>query len=943
MLDKKVLFAIITLWEKFLLPCRCIPEGKGMAMILNEINAAAYEKVETALERSGKATVAHATGTGKSCIAWKLVESHPDRSFLWLVSGPARMTLRKADVTRYNNGTLPPNLQLCDCSLLAEATAEQWIALAAKKPDYLIFDCYHELTAACWAKSAQQLLRLCPQAKLLGLTVPNSTEKNCQAAEELFGDAVVSRMTVGEAMAVGTLPVPSNYVAMLWPQEGQLALLRARIKNLHLPAQTNALSAQYEEISWSVRQAENPAALMPRILSDTQGRYLAVFESRDYLETIRDELEHFLSSVDPAVRFYEADSGCLDDSAAWEPFCSDTAPGPKVLLCVNTPGVQQPIEGLAGAILVRETGESGRFRQMLCRALVACGRKPIPIFDLTARFDGLGNGRILQKECTTAMIRAGSEHPGFRQEKPMRQSYHLYCLLKKELEARWDAFYAAAGKAAAKEGNLRLPYSYVTEDGLPLGRWLETQRQVRAGQRPGRLDPERIARLDKLGIEWKQRSELAWEKAFASAQKYRDDHGDLLVPVRYRDRNGFALGEWIVYNRQRYVTGNLTRARIERLESIGMVWNASTDLWEQSYAAAARYYLEHQNLEAPIKYVTPDGFALGVWLSSQRSAYKNGELTPEQIARLEAIGINWINRNVRKWQENFEAAKRYYEKFGNLEVPSNYVTEDGVLLGKWIARQRYAWQNPEHSSARVTPDRKAMLDQIGMIWDKYDPWQERYDLAQEYQEHYGNLEIPLSYKTENGIWLGSWLYRQRQYRRTNDPRLTPHHRKALDELLKDEKPRKTTARRGKESLREKNWERNFQAACQYAEEHGNLLVPSNYVSGDGFRLGVWMSNLRAARKSRPDSFQVTPEHIERLDSIGMEWDARVAKWDVAYSYAADYYAAHGDLQPPATYRTADGFGLGDWVRRMRASRAEGDPKLTEDRIQRLDAIGMEWN
>ena len=75
----------------------------------------------------------------------------------------------------------------------------------------------------------------------------------------------------------------------------------------------------------------------------------------------------------------------------------------------------------------------------------------------------------------------------------------------------------------------------------------------------------------------------------------------------------------------------------------------------------------------------------------------------------------------------------------------------------------------------------------------------------------------------------------------------------------------------------------------------------------------------------------------------MEWDARVAKWDIAYSYAADYYAAHGDLQPPATYRTADGFGLGDWVRRMRASRAEGDPKLTEDRIQRLDAIGMEWN
>ena len=64
------------------------------------------------------------------------------------------------------------------------------------------------------------------------------------------------------------------------------------------------------------------------------------------------------------------------------------------------------------------------------------------------------------------------------------------------------------------------------------------------------------------------------------------------------------------------------------------------------------------------------------------------------------------------------------------------------------------------------------------------------------------------------------------------------------------------------------------------------MVPSNYVSADGFRLGVWMSNLRAARKTRPDSFQVTQEHVERLDAIGMEWDARIAKWDLAYEHAS---------------------------------------------------------
>ena len=146
-----------------------------MSLSLNQINASAYAKAAAALEQNGKAAVAHPTGSGKSCIAWQLVADHPQASFVWLVYGQARLTLRKADVSRYNDGVLPPNVVFCDCTALAEATAEQWIRLAAKKPDYIIFDCYHEVTAACWAKSAQRLLLLCPEAKLLGLTVPNST------------------------------------------------------------------------------------------------------------------------------------------------------------------------------------------------------------------------------------------------------------------------------------------------------------------------------------------------------------------------------------------------------------------------------------------------------------------------------------------------------------------------------------------------------------------------------------------------------------------------------------------------------------------------------------------------------------------------------------------------------------------------------------------------
>ena len=913
-----------------------------MSMTLNPVNEAAFQKAVQSLETLNRAAVFHPTGTGKSCIAWKVVEAHPQTTFFWLVAGAQRLALRQTELTRYNGGTLPGNVRFCDCEKLAAATPEQWVRLGEQKPGCIVLDCYHELSAVCWAQSVQKLLRMCPQAKVLGLGVPNGAPV-CAAAQELFADCIVSHMTVAEAMAAGTMPVPSAYAALLWPQEEELATLRARIKNLCMPKGDTSLRVQYEELSWSLRQVENLTVLLPRLLSDTSGHYLVLFESAAYQEKLGTELEQLLRTVDPAVRFYAADHACFADSAAVETFLSDTAPGPKVLLCVNAPGVQQPLEGLAGVILVRQSSLMSTFKQMLCRALVAAGSRSVPVFDLVAQFEGLGNGRTLQRDCTEAMTRAGSKTPGFRQERPMQQTYRLYGKLRREMEARWEVLCQAAADAAAKEGTLELPRSYTIHSGVPVGKWLELQRQVQAGQRPGSLTAEQAAKLEKLGIRWNHRLEAAWEKGFASAQKYRTEHGDLLVPVRYRDKNDFALGEWIVYNRQRYLGGNLTQNRIERLEAIGMVWSTSNDLWEQNYAAATQYYLEHGDLEVPIKYETPSGFGLGVWLGAQRAAHKAGELPQEQVERLDALGMDWTNRNDRKWMSLYDVAAAYYHEHGNLNVPSEYVTPDGVLLGKWVARQRYAYLNPDRSSARVTPERKALLDKLGMVWEKYDPWQERYDLALAYKTEHGDLEIPSVYKTADGVWLGSWVNRQRQALNSGSSALSSERRKLLRILFKGERrPSDPAADHG--TVREANWERNFRSAARYARKYKHLLVPASYVDSDGVRLGVWISNLRAARKNRPDSYQVTSAHIKKLNSIGMVWDARDAKWGTAYQQAKAYYKAHGNLHAAANYKSDEtGFCLGDWLRRMREWDITHDPKLTPERRAMLDKIGMEWS
>lgn len=67
------------------------------------------------------------------------------------------------------------------------------------------------------------------------------------------------------------------------------------------------------------------------------------------------------------------------------------------------------------------------------------------------------------------------------------------------------------------------------------------------------------------------------------------------------------------------------------------------------------------------------------------------------------------------------------------------------------------------------------------------------------------------------------------------------------------------------------WEKNYCRAMEYYNEHGNLIVPVDYKSPDGFALGNWIRALRQAREGKFNRKPLSQEQIARLDSIGMYW------------------------------------------------------------------------
>ena len=92
--------------------------------------------------------------------------------------------------------------------------------------------------------------------------------------------------------------------------------------------------------------------------------------------------------------------------------------------------------------------------------------------------------------------------------------------------------------------------------------------------------------------------------------------------------------------------------------------------------------------------------------------------------------------------------------------------------------------------------------------------------------------------------------------------------------------------------------------------------------------------------------QLSRQKIAQSDSIGMIWGNRNDRqWNEGYEEARRYVDAHGDLNVPADHVSPGGYAIGKWVKRQRYTHHNPEKScavLTEERIAKLDAIGMRW-
>ena len=458
--------------------------------------------------------------------------------------------------------------------------------------------------------------------------------------------------------------------------------------------------------------------------------------------------------------------------------------------------------------------------------------------------------------------------------------------MKNNTKESWMYKYSLAKVYFEHHGNLEIPCGYktlngyeYTEEGIALGTWLNTQRKAYKGMSNCKITEEQIRLLEEIGMRFETRdNNEEWNKKYELAKIYFEHNRNLEIPYNYKTLNGYeyaengiTLGIWITTQRKAYKgqgSNKITEQQIKLLEEIGMRFETrdNNEEWNKKYKLAKAYFEHNGNLEIPIDYktlngyeYTEEGIALGIWLNTQRQAYKghgNFKITEDQIKLLEKIGMRFgTNYKEEEWNRKYELAKAYFEHHGNLEIPSSYKTlngyeykEDGIALGIWLHTQRQAYKG--QGSNKITENQIKLLEKIGMRFetrDNNEEWNKKYELAKAYFEYNRNLEIPRDYKTlngyeytEEGIALGRWIANQRQtYKGHNTQKITETQIKLLEKIRMKWFLKVGTDKKSQEEvITEKNSKRKQIEMLNRVRTYLNTLDESEVLSKEEINQGM---------------------------------------------------------------------------------------------------------
>lgn len=741
-------------------------------------NQKAYDLAINMLKDTKKAAIVHPTGTGKSFIAFKLCEDHPDKKICWLSPSEYIFSTQLENLYQATNGYKPNNIVFFTYAKLMGMSKED---IQAIHPDYIVLDEYHRAGATFWQKGVEQLLFTYSDVPVLGLSATNIRYLDSQRdmAQELFDGNIASQMSLGEAIVRGILN-PPKYVLSMYYYQNTLEKYERRVKKTKSKVARYNAEKCLDELRRTLEKAEGLDVMFKKHMTDPHGKYIVFCSNKEHMDQMMKHKEWF-SKVDKKPHMYSVYSSDPGADKAFKDFKEDNDNNHlRLLYCIDALNEGIHVDDINGVILLRPTVSPIVYKQQIGRALSASKKTNAVIFDIVLNIENIYSIDSIKEEMqiATSYYRFLGEADQIINEKfkiidEVRNCRELFEKLNDALTATWDMYYASAKQYYQENGNLEVPARHITEEGYALGSWIANQKAIRKGTIVGKLTEDQIQKLDSIGMIWDS-LDYFWEQNFKLAKEYYLTYGNLDIPTNYKSTDGKHLGNWILRQRQLYKSNSLTYEQIKKLDSIGMDWMDRVNrVWENGFMEAKNYSEEYGNLSVPKNYRSNTDFPLGIWIQRQRSLYKNKKISDDRIKRLTDVGMNW---NPDNWESRFKLVKQYYEEHGTINISQKEVVQ-GVWLGKWIVSQKKAMEEGKLTHEQIEMLKTLPMEEVGR---KDNRWWSMYEEAKKYYLKFGHLNIPMDYLTSNGKKLSDWIIRQRRNYKLG--KMPLEHKEKLDEI-----------------------------------------------------------------------------------------------------------------------------------------------------------------
>jgi superfamily II DNA or RNA helicase len=600
-----------------------------------------------------------------------------------------------------------------------------------------------------------------------------------------------------------------------------------------------------------------------------------------------------------------------------------------------------------------------------------------------------GNDIRLGSWCTT---RRGDYSKGWLSEDQIFRFEKLPNWSWNPIEGDWEAWFDELLVFGKVNGHYLVPKDTRTSKSTQfksLGSWVNTQRQR---YKKGKLEPERIARLESLnGWSWSPFDD-AWEATYEQVLKIASKLGTI-SKFKGTDRASSFLRSWINSQRTKYGSHLLDEREIQKLEAIpGWTWDkrdVHIQAWDEAVTYLRDYVASHG--QVPSRSTITNGFKLGEWVKGRRTDYNAGRLSAERISELESIA-GWT------WDPFEDAWREFFNELKSISL----ATPEGIpnsfsnrQLSTWITRQRKLYKLRKLPESRI-----AELQSLkGWSWlndeIKIDKWTEMYAHLSLFTAQNGHARVR-DKSVFNGVKLGTWVAVQRrryvqksisieqvkllesltnwswdpinddwkdsynqlqQFTLTNPGRFPQKRNEGEHELANWVGVQRTAYKTGKitderikllesipgwlwearndRTLRDA-WNESFAALKKHLGNGGTLKIAKN-IRVDGIAISSWVSIQRKMFQSA----KLSKYQIDQLESLpGWAWDVFEESWELRFQKVLQFANRQNHaLVPQRTVE--DGVDIGTWVNGQRNNYRLG--RLSSERITRLENIpGWVW-